>query len=239
MDRLPSRSETLSDDCVRHLRGAILRGEIGVGERLPPERVLAERFGVNRVTVRAALARLASSGLVRVRQGQGYTVQDYRRSGGSDLLGVLAQQEAGEGRLANVVADLLLVRRKLARAVLERLLEQRPDPAGLAARTKAFSAAVGTGASPGELAVLEGEILGELLAQTRSPVLQLCLNPIRLVLSELPVLVEAMFREPERNAHGWQLLAAWMADPALEGLDLMVTLLEEQDAETVRLVARP
>lgn len=44
------------------------------GGRLPTERALTERFGVNRHTVRRALATLAESGLVRSEQGRGVFV---------------------------------------------------------------------------------------------------------------------------------------------------------------------
>jgi DNA-binding transcriptional MocR family regulator len=59
------------DHCAGRIRESILGGEISAGTRLPPERALAERFGVNRVTVRGALARLEAEGLVDVRQGSG------------------------------------------------------------------------------------------------------------------------------------------------------------------------
>jgi len=47
------------------------------GERLPNESELAERFGVNRHTVRRALGVLERGGLIRVEQGRGTFVQDY------------------------------------------------------------------------------------------------------------------------------------------------------------------
>jgi len=47
------------------------------GERLPNETALGDRFGVNRHTVRRALAVLERSGLVRVEQGRGTFVQDF------------------------------------------------------------------------------------------------------------------------------------------------------------------
>ena len=55
---------------------AVLRREIAgeilhLHDRLPPERRLAGRFGVARGTVREALNRLASEGLVEVRAGSG------------------------------------------------------------------------------------------------------------------------------------------------------------------------
>lgn len=47
------------------LKEAILSGQFGQGDKLPPETVLAEQFGVSRPTVREALSGLVSSGLIR------------------------------------------------------------------------------------------------------------------------------------------------------------------------------
>ena len=51
----------IADDLER----AIATGELAAGERLPGEVEIAARFGVNRHTVRRALAALAGRGLVR------------------------------------------------------------------------------------------------------------------------------------------------------------------------------
>jgi GntR family transcriptional regulator len=53
------------------LRELLDTGEISPGGRLPTEVVLAQRYGVNRLTVRQALADLARAGLVVARQGVG------------------------------------------------------------------------------------------------------------------------------------------------------------------------
>lgn len=53
------------------IRQAINLGEFDDVMMMPPETVLAERFGVNRHTVRNALAALASEGLVQAVQGRG------------------------------------------------------------------------------------------------------------------------------------------------------------------------
>jgi len=88
--RVPAR-ESAVDACARAVREAILRGELRPGERLPPERDLADRLGVARLTLRAGLAKLAAAGLVAARQGSGYVVQDFRQRGGPDLVpGLLA-----------------------------------------------------------------------------------------------------------------------------------------------------
>jgi len=58
------------------VRQDIIGGHWKPGERLPTEAELAERFAVNRHTVRRALAALRDSGLVRIEQGRGTFVQD-------------------------------------------------------------------------------------------------------------------------------------------------------------------
>ena len=49
-------------DVVQELRGRIHRGELGPGDRLPPERELASRLGVSRDRVREALSALETDG---------------------------------------------------------------------------------------------------------------------------------------------------------------------------------
>jgi GntR family transcriptional regulator len=51
----------------------IERGQYSPGSRLPPERALAQHFGVSRVTLRRALDELARSGIVG-RSGNGWAV---------------------------------------------------------------------------------------------------------------------------------------------------------------------
>ena len=51
------------------IRNAILEGQLSSGDRLAPERELAEQFGVSRVTVRDALRILEANGLVEIRVG--------------------------------------------------------------------------------------------------------------------------------------------------------------------------
>jgi GntR family phosphonate transport system transcriptional regulator len=53
----------------------IAEGRYPSGDRLPSEAALAARFGVNRHTVRRALAALAEAGLVHARRGAGVYVQ--------------------------------------------------------------------------------------------------------------------------------------------------------------------
>jgi len=59
------------------LAGDIEAGVLEPGARLPTEPRLAERFGVNRHTVRRAVAELAERGLVKVEQGRGTFVTEH------------------------------------------------------------------------------------------------------------------------------------------------------------------
>ena len=53
----------------------VAAGRYRAGEKLPSEAALAARFGVNRHTVRRALAAMAEAGLVHARRGAGVFVQ--------------------------------------------------------------------------------------------------------------------------------------------------------------------
>ena len=64
-----SHTHSLRDEVATQLRNEILRGQYREGERLPSERDLAERFGVNRGCVREALKTLEQLGLADIRQG--------------------------------------------------------------------------------------------------------------------------------------------------------------------------
>src|SRR5215471_10337339 len=58
-----------SSAIAEQIRTAILTGRLKAGDRLSPERELAEQFGVSRVTVRDALRSLEAMGLIEVKVG--------------------------------------------------------------------------------------------------------------------------------------------------------------------------
>lgn len=61
------------------IRQGIADGSLARQGRLPPETALAERFGVNRHTVRGAIAALVQEGVLRAEQGRGTFVEEARR----------------------------------------------------------------------------------------------------------------------------------------------------------------
>ena len=60
---------SISKQIAEQLREAIVDGRFKIGERLPTEDELAQRYGVSRPSVREALKRLAAQNLVRARRG--------------------------------------------------------------------------------------------------------------------------------------------------------------------------
>jgi GntR family transcriptional repressor for pyruvate dehydrogenase complex len=88
---------------IRHL---IESGQLRPGDRLPPERELAQTLHVSRASLREALRRLSANGLVEIRWGQGVFIRSV------DLDAVLARLTPlalGPGN----VSDLYAVRRLL------------------------------------------------------------------------------------------------------------------------------
>jgi len=70
----PIKPKKVSTQIADQIRASILSGDFSPGDKLPPERELAESFGVSRPSVREALNALASAGLVRSNQGGGTIV---------------------------------------------------------------------------------------------------------------------------------------------------------------------
>lgn len=80
------QSEKLSSAVVRQIELLILRGILSPGERLPPERELADRLGVSRPSLREALAELQEGGLLVARPGAGVFVAEVLGSAFSPAL---------------------------------------------------------------------------------------------------------------------------------------------------------
>ncbi len=70
----PIKPKKVSAQIAEQIRSSILAGEFAPGDKLPPERELAEMFGVSRPSVREALNILSASGLVMSYQGGGTVV---------------------------------------------------------------------------------------------------------------------------------------------------------------------
>jgi len=134
-----------SDGVFEQLRHQILTGAIPAGDRLPNERDLAARLGVNRSSVREAVRTLEGLDLVTVRHGQGTFVCTPSESSALQVVEHLLREP--RAITVDLLRQILLFRRDMvlrvvslaaeahrpehlarARALLEREAEEGPDP---------------------------------------------------------------------------------------------------------------
>jgi len=113
----PLNVTRLSDQIVQRLETLMLEGSFKPGDRLPPERQLAEQLGVSRPSLREAIQKLTARGLISARQGGGTYVTSRLDSGFADpwkeMLGthpelhrdVLEFRRMLEGTVAQMAAE--------------------------------------------------------------------------------------------------------------------------------------
>lgn len=123
----------ISDAVAASLERRILEGSLKPGDRLPPERELAIELGVSRPSLREAIQKLASKGMVQSRQGGGTYVTDRLESTFFD-----PWQEM-MGAHPNLREDLLEFRRMLEGQAAEWAAE-RATEADLTRLAQAFAA---------------------------------------------------------------------------------------------------
>jgi len=236
-----SQRRSVVDICEQMLRREIISGELEVGAQLPPERELAEQMEVSRLTLRSALTRLAASGLLSVRQGSGYRVQDYLRFGGPDLLDEVVELAESSTSRVRIVADLLAMRRQVARVVLERLSDpaERGSVDEVMDAIERFAAAVEGRADVEEIAMADLGIISAMVQATESPVYALCINPIIRVVMDLKSLRDILYRAPDENLAGYRILQYWLTNPDPKFIGTLMLELVRRDEASVRLLARP
>jgi len=75
--RMKIKKTSLPDEICDSIKASIKNGEWKLQEKLPSENELSEMFGVNRLTIRMALQKLNSQGIVETRVGEGTYVKDF------------------------------------------------------------------------------------------------------------------------------------------------------------------
>ena len=100
----PVRAGRLYEQIVEQIEKSILDGGLKSGDRLPPERALAEQFGVSRTAVREAVMALTQKGLVVIHVGRGTFVTDGTSEVARHSLGLMMKigQEEGTRHLVEI-----------------------------------------------------------------------------------------------------------------------------------------
>lgn len=99
----PIKPKRISDQVFEQLRELIYKGEFRPGAQIPPERDLAQSMEVSRTSVRNAINKLVTMGLLEHRQGQGTFVSSPESRSGNPLVAAMGAEEA-------TIEDLLEVR---------------------------------------------------------------------------------------------------------------------------------
>ena len=115
---LPRAHGTTVDKLVREIRAMMLAEKLGVGDALPTERELTERFAASRNTVREALRTLKTYGLIAVRPKVGAVVADRSLEAAFDLFA--ANRAVSRDSFADVQAFRRLVETGIGEAVMMR-----------------------------------------------------------------------------------------------------------------------
>ena len=187
----PINSTRIYEEIVRQIRTLISEGKLKSGDKLPPERELAERFKVSRPSVREAMRALESMGLIEIRLGEGTFVREISVDSLVEPLALvmLTQREA--------VRELFEARRLLEPAIaglaasrsteeeiheMERILEEqaREVATGRTGLTQdaAFHAAIASSASNRAITRIVHALI-DLLTQSREEALQVPGRPAR------------------------------------------------------------
>ena len=96
------KPKRISDQVLDQLRELIFRGELAPGQKIMPERELAESLGVSRASVRHAINRLVVMGLVEQKHGQGTFVRSQPPASENPFLLALESQNASLKDLVEV-----------------------------------------------------------------------------------------------------------------------------------------
>lgn len=203
-------SETKADVLFRILRGELLDARWSAGERLPSERALAERFGVNRVSVRSAVSRLTALGLVTVRRGDGIRATGVRESASLDLVTHLLEASEGERVPLDAVRDLLELRRMAAAEAVALACERATDEQleELGRITAGQAAAMG---DPVTFAAGDLAFARAVLRAAGNLALELLLNTIERFYESRPEIGQAMLAEPAATLASYHATIALIA----------------------------
>ncbi len=189
MNFSPVKRLKVAEQVAGTIRDAILGGSYNPGDTLPSERELAGTFEVNRSSVREAIHKLESWGLVEVRHGGGTRVRDFLASAGLQLLPFLL---APGGALdPKMLMDLLDLRVGLLGWTGSRAA-RNGGPEAVEPLKEALEA-LREASEPSERQTLDFAFYEELVRLTDNGVASLLANAVRQVYMQNAALFSALY----------------------------------------------
>lgn len=114
--------ETPVDKIIRQIRNLITTGQLNPGDRLPPERKLAERLGVGRTNVRDAIRKLEFYGILKTLPQSGTIVAGMGLTALEGLISDVLKIENSD--FASLVETRVLLETQAARLAAQRRTEE-------------------------------------------------------------------------------------------------------------------
>jgi len=109
---------SINEVIMKHISGMISSGELKAGDRLLPERRMAEMLGVSRTAVRETLAKLVSLGVIEITPKKGAYIRELDLG---SLIGPLAfMLIREESSLVNLMEVRLILETRISKLAAER-----------------------------------------------------------------------------------------------------------------------
>ena len=200
---------SLADHVYEQLADGILSGRHAIGSSLPPERQLAESFGVNRHVVREALQRLEQLGMIAITRATGARVLDVTRAAGLELLASMAEYARDGADVARHWRAALEMRAAVA-ADVARLCALRGD-AGVKRELLALAAEMDRTADTPALFALEVRFWAKVLEGAGNLAYRLAFNSLMKGVAALGSVGQQWAVEEVRRSGGRTPLAQTIA----------------------------
>ena len=136
------RSSRLYEQIVQQVEESIQKGALKTGDKLPPERELAEQFGVSRTAVREAVKALREKGLVEAYPGRGTFIME--TSCHPIRLSLDRMVKAGQAEGSRYLTEV----REMMEPEIAALAAERADGEDLAAMRESFEVMEGAKKDP-------------------------------------------------------------------------------------------
>jgi DNA-binding FadR family transcriptional regulator len=172
---LAEQRRPLPDTLADRIQAKILSGTFRPGDRLPPERELAEQLQVNRSSLREGLKKLEQLRLIKIQQGSGITVRS-PEDASFDLVWSMLFPE-GRPNLPRI-RDLLELREALMPGIL-RLAVERADPGEIENTIRSIERSADPELSDEEFAKILRELNDRLARMSGNQILMLLSNSMR------------------------------------------------------------
>ena len=154
----------------------ILQGGVSPGDKLPPERTLAEQLNVTRATLREALKKLEQLKLIVIHQGKGIIVEDFHKASIDLIFSLLVIN----GEIDLKILENILEARELFGTDVARCAAKRADKNDIEQMKILMEKLLKT-TDPGKLQQLDFEFFRLLALASKNMVYTLLMNTIKTI----------------------------------------------------------